>query len=71
MNDEGLHVLLKFEGLYLTPYNIVTIDHWNTYTQGIDKHNRSRSWHEVARGTYKEMEALARLMPDPKTLNFD
>lgn len=70
MND-GLHVLVKFEGLYLTPYNIVTTEHWNIYTQGVNGRNRSVSWQEVARGTSEEMVALARLMPDPKTLNFD
>jgi hypothetical protein len=55
-------------------YNVVTIKNWDKWQR---RHgppissNAATYWHEVARGTYTEMVALAKLMPDPKTLSFD
>lgn len=59
------HVLVRFEGLARTPYNVVTEEHWNIWL----RRKPSESWQEVARGDEEEMWALARLMPDPKQLN--
>jgi hypothetical protein len=70
-DDAGLHVLVKYGALPRVSYNIINLGHWNIYTQGVTGHNVSRGWQEVARGTYVEMEALAKLMPEPKVLNFD
>jgi hypothetical protein len=63
MNEE--YVLVTFDGLVKTPYTVITEEHWNQWI----RRNPRESWQEVARGTYDEMEALARLMPDPKQIN--
>jgi hypothetical protein len=58
-------VLVKFQGLVKTPYNVVSEDHWKQWL----RRKHSDSWQEVARGTEEELWALAQLMPDPKVLN--
>ena len=63
-NDKA--VLVKFDGLAKTPYNVVCEDHWQNWCASP---GRSESWQEVARGTEEEMWSLAQLMPDPKVLN--
>jgi hypothetical protein len=65
MNDNK-GVLVRFEGLAKTSYNVVYEDHWQNWCASP---GRSDSWKEVARGTEEEMWALAQLMPDPKILN--
>lgn len=70
---KGLHVLAKFPALEKTPYNIITAKHWKIYMEGVVQNptRHGSCWVEVARGTYKELEALAKLMPDPKRLDFE
>ena len=59
----GNYVLVRFE--HSKPmYAILTASEWG--------HNgKAMYWQEVARGTFDEVEALAKLMPEPKTLSFD
>lgn len=68
MPDEW--VLVKY-GLEKPMYNVVRIKNWDKWQRQHAHKNIAPSWGEAARGTYDEMEALARLMPDPKTLSFD
>lgn len=64
----GNYVLLRFDGFVRVPYNVITQEHWEQWS----KRNPNRdSWKEVTRGTYAEMEALAKLMPDPKQVSLD
>lgn len=67
MADEW--VLVKY-GQPKSLYNVVTVGDWKRWERR--QQNKSNEyWQKVARGTYTEMVALAKLMPDPKTLSFD
>lgn len=65
---KGNWVLVKYEGT-MPIYNTVSTGDWKQWTRFDQK--GVATWQEVARGTLSEMEALARLMPDPKSLSFD
>ena len=66
MKPQGNFVLVKY-GIPKAIYNIVPTHVWNRW----DKNNgRAANWEEIARGSPKELEALAKLMPDPKSLAF-
>lgn len=65
------HVLVKY-GPVKPIYNVVTAGDWKMWERRqITVGANAAYWEEVARGTHAEMEALAKLMPDPKTLSFD
>jgi hypothetical protein len=69
MSDDkpkGNHVLVKYTNVK-TIYSISTAGAWKKW----ERRAGPATWEEVARGTYKEMEVLAKLMPEPKVLNFD
>lgn len=61
----GNYVLLRFDGPKPL-YTIFTSEEWEAA-----KARNKNAWRQVARGTYAEMMALAKLMPEPKTLGFD
>lgn len=60
------YVLVKYTNVKVI-YNVVTAGDWKKW----ERRSGPATWEEVARGTYAEMEALAKLMPEPKTLSFD
>lgn len=71
MKPQGNYVLVKY-GPTKPIYNVVTAGDWAKWERRqITVGAAASYWQEVARGTYTEMEALAKLMPDPKTLSFD
>lgn len=67
MKPKGNWVLVRF-GTPKAIYNIVPTHVWNRWAKN---EGRPDNWEEVARGTQQEVEALAKLMPDPKTLTFN
>lgn len=62
------YLLVRFDGFERVPYSVITEEHWEQWKK---RNPNGVSWQEVARGTYEEMEALSKLMPDPKALNLD
>ena len=52
-------------------YNVVTAGDWKKWRRRHAHKITVNDWEEVARGTYDEMVALGKLMPEPKSLSFD
>jgi hypothetical protein len=52
-------------------YNVITVNDWDKWQRRHAHKNIDPSWGEAARGTHDEMVALAKLMPEPKSLSFD
>jgi hypothetical protein len=67
----GNYVLLRFDGFVRVPYKVITQEHWKKWERQHGHKAVALFWQEVARGTRAEMEALGKLMPEPKTLGFD
>ena len=59
-------VLVRWENDGRTMFNIIPNEDWLRIAPVY-----SADWVVVARGTREEVEALARLMPDPKVLTFN
>jgi hypothetical protein len=65
VKPHGNHVLVKYTNIKVI-YSINTAGDWKKW----ERRAGPATWEEVARGTYTEMVALAKLMPEPKVLNF-
>ena len=68
MPDEW--VLVRY-GPIKPMYNVITVNDWDKWQRRHAHKNIDPSWGEAARGTHDEMVALAKLMPEPKSLSFD
>ena len=65
MKPQGNYVLVKYTNVNVI-YTVSTAGDWKKW----ECRAGPATWEEVARGTRAEMEALAKLMPEPKVLNF-
>lgn len=70
MKPHGNYVLVKY-GQPKSLYNVITVGDWDKWQRRHGHKKPDLVWEEVARGTHDEMMALAKLMPEPKTLSFD
>ena len=70
MKPQGNYVLVKY-GQPKSLYNVITVGDWDKWQRKHGHKTTAMFWEEVARGTRAEMEALGKLMPEPKSLSFD
>jgi hypothetical protein len=70
VKPQGNYVLVKY-GQPKSLYNVITVGDWDKWQRKHGHKTTAMFWEEVARGTRAEMEALGKLMPEPKSLSFD